>query len=329
MKIKTLLIVLFTLVLICVAGAGVYVVYLKKVDYEEQILDAESQNYKLQGELDSIGEMVAVYQTAYDVSSGTEVKESDITSAEVPAKVAGAYVQDPNDIIGKYYKLNIPEGTPLLDSMVFDFPVSEDMRYLDVVCDEVPIGLEVDDYVDVRISFTFGQDFISMTHKRVAAIYGKTVKLIVDQRDVYTYESMKVDKSIYSGTKIYAIEYLEGGSQTEASNYYPMRTEVLATLVQDPNINSDLSSFTLVNRAFLEKQLANADLVEDIAKSKKDLLRAFADANSIYEDVVKDAKKEAEKAEKEAKREAERAAKKAEEDAEAANADANAGNDIK
>ena len=304
MKIKTLLMILFTLLFISVLGLGGYMINKKKNDYEQQIAEKENQIQVIQNELDAIGEMDVVYQTAYDVKSGTEVKESDLVTVEVPAKVSGSYIKEPSEIVGKYYKLNIPAGTPLLDTMVFDFEVTQDMRYLDVVCDEIPIGLEIDDYVDVRISFTFGQDFITMSHKRVAAIYGNTVKLIVDQKDVYTYESMKVDKSVYGGSKIYAIEYLEGGSQEQADNYYPMRTEVLATLVQDPNIKSDLSSFTLVNRSFLEKQLSNAELVEDIAKSKKDLVKAFEDATKIYQDVVKKSNEAALKAAKEAEKEA-------------------------
>lgn len=326
MKIKTLLTIIFILLIMLVCSVGVLKLNQKKVAYEERIEADENRINSLQSELDSIGDMVTVYQTAYDVKSGTEVKEVDLIAVEIPVKVAGTYIQDPSEIVGSYYKLDITAETPLLQSMVFPFEVKEDMRYLDVTCDEIPIGLEIDDYVDLRISFTFGQDFIGMTHKRVAAIYGKTLKLIVDQKDVYTYESMKVDKSIYEGTKLYSIEYLEGGTQTEANNYYPMRTEVLATLVQDPNIKTDLTSLTIVNRTFLEKQLMNVDLVKSVADSKRGLLSAFDDANDIYSDIVKDAQKAAEDEAKRVAQEAERAATEAARAAEEAAQEINAAN---
>ena len=155
MKVKTLLVALFALLLVGAVAFGAYYTVQMKKGYEAKLVDKDIEIQGLHGEINSIGEMIKVYQTAYDVKSGIEVKEEDLEPIQVPAKVASQYVQDPSDIVGDYYLINIVKGTPLVSSMILPFKLEKDMRLLDVAVDEIPIGLEVDDYVDIRITFNY------------------------------------------------------------------------------------------------------------------------------------------------------------------------------
>ena len=248
MKVKTLLIALFALLLVGAVAFGAYYTVQMKKGYEAKLVDKDIEIQGLHGEINSIGEMVTVYQTAYDVKSGIEVKEEDLEPIQVPVKVASQYVQDPSDIVGDYYLINIVKGTPLVSSMVLPFKLEKDMRFLDVAVDEIPIGLEVDDYVDVRIVFRDGEDFLCMSNKQVAWIGNESgvIKLVVNERDIHVYESMKVDASYIDPSKksnskdfvnkVYAIEYVEGGSQEAGLRYYPIRLEPLRIVSADPNM---------------------------------------------------------------------------------------------
>lgn len=248
MKVKTLLIALFSLLLVGAVALGAYYAIQMKKGYELQLVDKDIEIQGLHGEINSIGEMVKVYQTAYDVKSGIEVKEEDLEPIQVPVKVASQYVQDPSDIVGDYYLINIVKGTPLVSSMILPFRLDRDMRFLDVAVDEIPIGLEVDDYVDIRIAFRDGEDFICMSNKQVAWIGNESnvIKLVVNERDIHVYESMKVDASYIDTStksssnefvnKVYAIEYVEGGSQEAGLRYYPIRLEPLRIVSIDPNM---------------------------------------------------------------------------------------------
>lgn len=298
------------LALCIVLGAAVVAVLLTsanaKKKYEKQIEELNFQVGDLQFQVDELGATETCWQLAHDVKSGTQVKETDLIPVEVPLTMSGGYVHNLQEAVGKYYKISFDTGTTLSADMLFDFEVTKDMRYLDVVCDELPIGLEEDDYIDLRVSFTLGQDFIAMTNKRVAAIYGNTVKLIVDNKDIYTYESIKVDKAIYKGVRLYCVEYIEGVAQGAATKYYPLRVDVLATVVQDPNIDGDLEQYTYADRSYLEAQLSvDKETMESIQNGKDKISNMYQESIRIYNQIMEEQRK---KAEEEARIAAEQAA---------------------
>lgn len=263
-KIKIILGVVGGLALVGGITAAVLMYTKTKENYELEIANRDGQISALQGQLDEIGTITNTYQLAYDVKSGTIIEEADLVPVDIPEKYTydetarkTGYITDINDIVGLRYKTDLSAGTILTPALVYPNDLTSDVRYLDVVFDELPIGLEIGDYIDVRFQFTLGQDFIAMTHKEVVGINDKVLKLIVSQADIYTYESMKTDKAYYPGTKLYGIQYIDGGIQPSANNYYPLRIETLTAMVQDPNLGDDfdMTNYQLVDRDLLEEQL--------------------------------------------------------------------------
>lgn len=265
-------------------------------EYELAIATRDSTLQTLQGKLDEIGDLTTCYELNYDVKGGTIISEADLLPVEIPAKAATGYVQDANEIIGKYYKTALGQGTVLGESMVSDYELTGDLRYLDVTVDDLPIGLEVGDYVDIRFRFTFGQNYIVMTHKQVVEINKNVLKLVVDEKDIHSYESMWKDKAQYVGCRVSAVQYIEGGIQDSGLNYYPIRIDVLSTLVQDPNIKDqeDISQFTLVDRELLEQQLiTQADLNLNDQTLEQEIKKIYADSIQEGEEYLDAAYEEA------------------------------------
>lgn len=189
------------------------------------------------------------------------------------------------DIIGKTVKISCTEGTIITQSIVMDSPLKANERELDIVLDEVPIALKAGDFVDVRISFPLGQDYIAMSHKKVIGVYDNVLKLIVDQKDIYTYESMKTDASIYVATKLYAIKYIEPGIQAAAVTYYPVSREIMETMLLDENIDTADFSTVLDSRLQLESSLNESEKVEKrktVTSDKAILITEFKSAQSTY-----------------------------------------------
>lgn len=246
--------------LVAVAGGGVltYVGVSKQFEaYELALAMRDGKLETFTQKLEEIGGLTTCYELNYDVKGGTIIAETDLTPVEIPEKAAAGYVQNINDVLGRYYKTGLGQGTILGESMVLDYVLDGDLRYLDVIVDEIPIGLDVGSYVDIRFRFTFGQNMLAMSHKQVVGINENVLKLVVDERDIHSYESIQKDKAQYVGCKVSAIEYVEGGIQNSGLNYYPLRLDVMSTMVQDPNIKEkeDLSQFTMVDRLLLEDQL--------------------------------------------------------------------------
>jgi hypothetical protein len=302
---KTVKIILGVVGALAVIGGitAVVLMYSKtKENYELQLATQEGRIAALQNQLDEIGTITTTYQLKYDVKSGTIIEEEDLQPVDIPEKYAydedtrkTGYITNINDVVGQRYKTDIAAGTVLTPALVYPNDLTGDLRYLDVVFDELPIAISVGDYIDVRFEFALGQDFIAMTHKEIVAINANVLKLVVSQADIYVYESMKKDKSFYPATKLYAVQYVDGGVQQGADKYYPMRLEVLATMVQDPNIGDtfDMTDYQYVDRDLLEEQLfSNTDantnelygqLVDLLESTQNELKQQYQAGVQAYE----------------------------------------------
>lgn len=304
MKVKTVVGVVLSIALIGGIAAGVLYTKDMKEKYEAQIAEQTNEINDLQSKINYVGELKTAYVLDCDVKGGTSIKESDLKEIQVPANIASQCIQSIDDIKDKFYLIDEEAGKLLTTNLVEDMVIDDDCRYLDIVCDEIPMGVQLGDYVDIRISFTLGQDFIALTHKRVVGMSSNVLKLIVDQKDIQVYQSMVVDKAVYSGTKVYAIQYIEGGIQESSDDYYPIRLEDLTTMLQDPNIkNANLKSLSLVDRDNLEKTLnknndALRELLSAVSGAKGQLTSEFKTAKAAYEKALAEAE-EAEKAEAE------------------------------
>lgn len=282
-----------TVIVLVLVAAGIIIM---KKNYDNIIEQRENEINNLQQQLDEIGVLVTVYQLNTDAKSGTQMQDFQFSTVDVPEySVPLNAVTDLADIKDYYYKISLSSGTIITSDMLMQQKLTDDERTLDVVLDEIPIGIEVGDYVDIRIAFPLGQDFISMTHKEVVEINGSTLKLIVSQQDFYSYQSMQTDESLFSSTKAYGSTYIEGGVQAAAEQYYPVSLDVLKTMLLDPNIDTSDYSDVLKRREQLEEQLLNSDKVtinDTVTNGKKALSDKFKKAKDDYDALQ--AKKQAE-----------------------------------
>lgn len=300
-KVKIILGAVGGLAVVAGITVGVLMLLKSKESYELEIATRDGQIAALQGQLDEIGAITTTYQLAYDVKSGTIVSPEDLVEVDIPEQYTydenerkTGYITDINMIVGNRYKTDLSSGTLITPALIYPNDLTGDLRYLDIVFDELPIGIEVGDYIDVRFQFPFGQDFIAMTHKEIVEINEHVLKLVVSQADLYVYESIKTDKAYYPGTKLYGIEYIDGGIQRSAENYYPIRIETLTAMVQDPNLGDDfnMDAYQYVDRDLLEEQLfSNIDaennelygkLVDLITENKKVLEDQYNNAVRAY-----------------------------------------------
>lgn len=294
---KKKIIIIAMIILLTIAG----VLVMNKI-YQNKLQEKDLSIAELEIELERIGDTTIVYRLASDVKGGNKCNEYDIEEVEVLVdSCPETTIYDRTEIIDKYYLLDLEAGTMLTSDMFVEYQLEDDMRYMDVIFDEIPIGLEVGDYIDVRISFPLGQDYIAMSHKQVAEIYESAVKLIVNQEDFYRYESMKTDLATFRSAKVYGAQYISAGTQSAATSYYPVNLEVLLTMIKDPNMETGDYSNILDLRKQLEEQLMNSDKV-DIAKTvtsgKQSISQKFTKASETYEKLQIEKEKEAKLAEK-------------------------------
>lgn len=262
-----------------------------------------TKSKKQQAQIDSLNQevedlqnnMEEVYVTSKDVKSGSTVELDSVTTTLLPSdSIPENAVTAEEDLTDKIYKIGLKAGSYITTDMISDYKIHKNMRELDVVMDEIPVGLEEGDYVDIRISFPLGQDYIAMSHKKVLSITGNTVKLIVIEHDFYRYESMKTDLATYQSTKIYAVKYVEAGLQPNGKVYYPPTLEIIKQSILDPNMNSK-DFMTMINsRELLENQLAaskKVDKNQTVTETRNEIKNTFNNAREEYREL--EAEKEA------------------------------------
>lgn len=257
-RLKDIKVILILIIILSwvISGVGGYIFYVTK---EKQLSLRQSELDNVKQTLNNIGELVTVYTVASDMKMGKKIEETDLIPIQIPSTMTNNMVKDITEVVGKYYRVDVKAGSPLTYDLVFDDDLRDDMRLMDVVVHIVPVGLKVGSYVDIRIALPLGEDFIAMSHKKVYGVNGSVLKLAVSEEDIHAYNSMLVDSVLYPGTSIYAVEYVEAGSQKPADVYYPVSKNVLAVAQKDPNLISAIKSDILRKREALEKGLASAN----------------------------------------------------------------------
>ena len=238
-----------------VEGLAFYLIYSKKVEADEKQLAMANATLK------QIGELVDVYTVdeGKKVKAGDEIKEKDLVTIKFPAScVKDNYIQDPSDAVGKYYKIKTTYGTPITQDTIMDDELDDSSREIDIVSSSWPTGLKVGDYVDLRLIYPKGEDYIVLSHKRVNDINGETLKVILSEREIMFYGSAVIDQFINSsnGAVLYCTKYVEPGVQKPAEVYYNIPANILTVLTANPNIIDKIVD-TGISRDIIEREFNN------------------------------------------------------------------------
>lgn len=206
----------------------------------------EGEISQLTATLDALGPSVECYTVTEefvhhygDNVTGQIITEASIMPIEVPSSLVGdAYITDPTQIIGKYCKVHINPGTPITGELLMGEWYHDTLRDVDIVVNAWVVGMRVGDYVDLRITYPYGEDYIVLPHKRIQYIGDRTVKMYLNEDEWHTYQSALVDYYLnqQNGVRLYFTKYVEPGVQAEATAYYAPTEEVLATMRLDPNV---------------------------------------------------------------------------------------------
>lgn len=306
-KLKDLRVILVIVLIISWVAAGL-LFYFFKTKSDTTIANKDIEISELQNSLGQIGELVPAYTVNADVPSGKRVEESDLQLIEVPLSMSTNLISNIEELVGKHYKISLTAGTVITSDCIYEEVITSDMRYYDVLVDVVPIGLKSGAFIDIRLKYGTGADFIGISHRQVAKVHGNSIKLIVTEKDIHTFSSMLVDNIVFNetfkvekdvnndgviddrdtspaiGSYIYAVEYVDGGVQDKAADYFAPSMLVQAIMQGDPNIlqNENYSA----NDLALKRQLIDAGLppsVETASKIREIVQKTIEEGRKIYE----------------------------------------------
>lgn len=124
----------------------------------------------------------------------------------------GAYTST-GAVVGQVAKYNIAKNSVAISSMVSDKIISQDMRIQEINALVLPTDLAVNDFIDIRLMYPSGIEYIVLTQKQVTKIVGTTIWMDMSEEDTLLLNSAIVDSYLTDGTKLYAVRYTDPTTQ--------------------------------------------------------------------------------------------------------------------
>lgn len=168
-------------------------------------------------------------------------------------------------------KVTVPAGTIITKDMVAigEKVVSDDIRTVEYSMISLPSEVLDGDYIDIRLLFPGGQDYVILGKKKVEKCTDTTIWIKQTEEEIMTLNNAIIDSYLAEGSKLYATRYTEPGIQKAAQQTYPVSNEVLDLIRQSPNIVTEAKN-ALAERYNSARMQENRDNVVNPALGDPD-----------------------------------------------------------
>ena len=277
---------IITLIVCAIIGVILYIAVIGPENKASKEKGTATKAYALNRDVKSVQEitadMLSPINTYSNLIPQNYIDSTILTSVESGKKVVA--------------KVDLYKNTILTASTVTteENTVTKDVRTMEYNMLTLPINLTIGDYVDIRITFPDGQDFIVIAKKEIKNIQGNTVTFDMSEADIVMLNSAIVESYIMKASNIYIAKYVEPGMQEKAANTYVPTAEVIRLIETDSNIvstakNELTSRFdanirnqmnSTVNQ-YSEQGLTNVEegiqkQIEDAKKAREEYLSSLA-----------------------------------------------------
>lgn len=203
----------------------------------------------MEHELISYQELEETYHSASlwvlntSLNAGDTIQEKDCTKVIVKTQdVTELSLLDSGESIdGLSAKTSLEKGCILTTEMFFDAKAHEENSQLLELTDlTIPSWVAKNDFIDIRIRFPNGEDYIVISHQKVRKLlssendtYG--LQLELTEEELLRLSSARFDRDLYSDCEIYATKYVLDFQESTKKDY-PVNPDVFTLMEWDPNI---------------------------------------------------------------------------------------------
>lgn len=221
-------VIIALLVLAVLGGAAYYIIDKKNV--LEGIYT--SRISELKARIDSGKHYV--YRTLEACNAGTVLSEDIVEQIEILTDECDFV--DSSDF-GRVLLVDVPAGLILDKVMLSEAMEDSALREVEYNCIDVTSNISSGDYVDIRIMYPDGTDYVVMSKKQIKKL--SDTKLIADlwvnENELLLMDSSIVDAALFDGTRLYATAYILPGIQEPSVVNYTPSEQIAELLEADPN----------------------------------------------------------------------------------------------
>ena len=246
-----------------------------------KLSDGKTVTLRTEPYTDQISEDETRYliETTEDAKTGTTRVYEDINTGNCyiyiinSGKAERKYI-DLNDV-AILAKVDMNKNTIITKDMIVqsNAVVTDDVRVEEYNMISLPADLATDDYIDIRIMFPNGENFIVVSKRQVdipknddGTYISDTIRVQLNEEEILAMSSAMVEAYGVNGTKIYANKYAEPGIQSPALPTYTPNSAVTALIEADANILDKASEGLRTRYSDSAKQIRNSYIQSEINK---------------------------------------------------------------
>lgn len=228
-KQKQRIVAIVVLLFLAIAGIAVY-------EYT-QIKTLNENNAQLQTTINS--NMQTVYVATVDIEKGSVITTDNVEMRTVYTGLAATNYITTEDL-GTTAIVDISADTPVMAAMVTSIEVTNDLRDYEIASVNLATTQDVNDVIDVRITFPDGSDFIVLSEKTINAIdlENCVFSTYLNEEEILRFTCAMVDAYTTTGARLYTTRYIESNIQESATPTYPVSEVVKELIASDPNVVS-------------------------------------------------------------------------------------------
>lgn len=193
-----------------------------------------------------------VYVASGDIEAGDDVKQDvNVIKQQIASGVdIGLYVTDEDFVSDVIALVDIPSGQPIMKNMLTNEDVSGGTMEVEINVATLLVDSSVNDYVDVRIAFADGSDYIVLAKKQMKNLIYDTSTWYTDlnEQEIMTLTSAITDAYSNTGTYIYLTRYTNPTIQAANQCTYPVNGIVHDIVTgsgstTDPNVDKESTTY--------------------------------------------------------------------------------------
>lgn len=232
-KYKGLIIAIISVFSIVVIFSGIYMVGTTYIDGIKEAHVIEMHRVTMIN--DSYKKTVLVPLNT--IKNGTKLSRDHFKTVTITTSQDINTFVDESSIDG-YARMDLEADIPVLKCMISSEALHNDMRIREFSIFDLPTALKIDDFIDVRITFQNGEDYIVLSKKRIRNLNKDTgtIWLWLTEKELLEMSSAIVDAYLNEDSSLYTTVYVNGNLQEAAISNYPANVDVLSLIQDNPNI---------------------------------------------------------------------------------------------
>lgn len=151
--------------------------------------------------------------------------------------------------------INLTDGTVLTEDMIEKRISTVSYRLVEYSMISLPSKLSDGDYIDIRLAFSDGGNYVVLSKVEVIECNSTTVWLELNEEQMLTLDEAAIESYIIDGTRLYATQYLDS-DQTELNVTY-VPNELVKSLISLNAETSNSSDFQEVRDEVIDRILSN------------------------------------------------------------------------